>query len=63
MTRTAKKPITPKQKNVTVLSVVGPASPTPFSAKAAGTASSSIVSAAKSAAVTWVRRELIWRAI
>ncbi len=30
ITRTAKKTITPKQKKVTVLSVVGPASPTPF---------------------------------
>ena len=35
----AKKPITPKQKKVTVLSVVGPARPTPFSASAAGAAS------------------------
>ena len=31
-----KKAITPKQKKVTVLSVVGPARPTPFSASAAG---------------------------
>ena len=36
ITRTAKKAITPKQKKVTVLSVVGPARPTPFSASAAG---------------------------
>ncbi len=32
----AKKAITPKQKKVTVLSVVGPARPTPFSAIATG---------------------------
>ena len=38
ITRTAKKTITPKQKKVTVLSVVGPARPTPFSASAAGAA-------------------------
>ncbi len=36
----AKKAITPKQKKVTVLSVVGPARPTPFSASAAGAATS-----------------------
>lgn len=36
MTRAAKKAITPKQKKVTVLSVVGPARPTPSSAIAAG---------------------------
>src|SRR5215213_3908571 len=40
ITRKAKKAITPKQKKVTVLSVVGPARPTPFSARAAGAATS-----------------------
>ncbi len=40
--RIAKKAITPKQKKVTVLSVVGPARPTPLSAIAPG-ASSNIV--------------------
>ena len=39
-TRTTKKPITPKQKKVTVLSVVGPARPTPLSASAVGAATS-----------------------
>src|SRR5680860_382468 len=57
MTRMAKKAITPKQKKVTVLSVVGPARPTPSSARAAGTASSSIVSAASSAAPMELVRE------
>ena len=38
ITRATKKAITPKQKKVTVLSVVGPARPTPFSAIAAGAA-------------------------
>src|SRR3954454_3448426 len=36
ITSAAKKKITPKQKKVTVLSVVGPARPTPSSARAAG---------------------------
>jgi len=57
MTRTAKKAITPKQKKVTVLSVVGPARPTPFSARAAGAATSSIVSAVESAAAAREKRE------
>lgn len=56
VTRIAKKAITPKQKKVTVLSVVGPASPTPLSARANGTASSSKSSAAQIAARTVAER-------
>ncbi len=40
ITRAAKKAITPKQKKVTVLSVTGPASPTPSLASAIGAATS-----------------------
>ncbi len=50
--------ITPKQKKVTVLSVSGPASPVPFSARAAGAARSEIASAASRAEATFVRRRL-----
>jgi len=57
VTRIAKKAITPKQKKVTVLSVVGPASPTPLSARANGAGSSSESSAAQVAAPTLVVRE------
>ncbi len=57
ITRIAKKAITPKQKKVTVLSVVGPARPTPFSASAKGAASSVESSAARRAAAIPVRRE------
>lgn len=45
MTSTAKKMITPKQKNVTCLSVTGPASPTPFAASALGAPTKSIAQA------------------
>lgn len=57
VTRIAKKAITPKQKKVTVLSVVGPASPTPLSASASGAASNSENSAAMSAAAMLAGRE------
>ena len=56
VTRIAKKRITPKQKKVTVLSVVGPASPTPLSARASGAAKSSASSAVPSAARTVAER-------
>src|SRR5664279_131097 len=49
-TRTMKKAITPKQKKVTVLSVVGPARPTPLSASAAGAAISIVARTETSAA-------------
>ena len=42
----AKKPITPKQKKVTVLSVVGPVRPTPFSASATARRAASTSAAA-----------------
>jgi undecaprenyl-diphosphatase len=46
----AKKAITPKQKKVTILSSVGPARPTPFSAIAAGAKTSIVVRAETRAA-------------
>ena len=49
ITSAAKKMMTPKQKKVTVLSVIGPASPVPVAAIAAGAARSAAASAASSA--------------
>jgi len=57
VTRIAKKAITPKQKKVTVLSVVGPASPTPLSPRASGAASNNESRAAQSAAAMLAGRE------